>query len=92
MEIKVTKNEKNHIEFILKDERYTFPNLLKNKLLDDSSVTFVSSILKHPMDKDSHFILKTKSSKPAKKALSDACGAVELELTKFRQEVKKTIK
>jgi len=92
MEIVIKKNEKNHIEFTLKGERHTFPNLLKSKLLEDTSVTFVSSILKHPMDKDTQFVIKTKPNKAAKKALTDASDAIDSELKKFRSEVKKTLK
>ncbi|MEW6294848.1 MAG: DNA-directed RNA polymerase subunit L [Candidatus Diapherotrites archaeon] len=91
MEIEIIKDTKNQIEFILKGERYTFPNLLKSKLLEDKDVEFVAFKLEHPMDKDSKFVLKTKE-KTARKALSDASKTIMEELGEFKKALKKAVK
>ncbi|HIH16537.1 MAG TPA: DNA-directed RNA polymerase subunit L [Candidatus Diapherotrites archaeon] len=91
MQLELVKNEPNHVEFILKDERHTFPALLQSRLLNNEAVTFASYALGHPMDKDTKFVLKTKGVS-AKKALSEACDAIEDELKEFGNAVKKALK
>ncbi len=91
MELEILKNEDDYLEFVLKGKRHTFPNLLKTKLLEDKSVSFVSYILKHPFDNDSVFSLRTDGKKP-KKALEDALKEIEAELDEFSKGVKKVLK
>ncbi|MFH1586450.1 MAG: DNA-directed RNA polymerase subunit L [Candidatus Diapherotrites archaeon] len=91
MDIEIVKNEKNLLEFILKGERHTYPNLLKSALLEDSSVEFVSYILDHPMDNDSRFVVRTKKSTP-KKALEDATKKIESDINAFDLAMKKALK
>ena len=91
MELEVLKNEQNHLEFVLKGERHTFPGLLKSKLLNNEAVTFASYVLDHPSDNKAHFVVKTKGVS-VKKALSEACDAIEEELKEFEGAVKKAVK
>ena len=91
MELQVIKNEQNHVEFILKGERHTFPGLLKAKLLNNEAVTFASYILDHPTDNQAHFVVKTKGVS-VKKALAEACDGIEEELKAFEGAVKKAVK
>ena len=91
MEIEIVKKQKNYLEFILKGERHTFPNLLRNKLLKDPAVEFVSYVLDHPLDEDSRFVIRTKG-KTAKKVLEDAAKKAEKDLADFEKAVKKAIK
>lgn len=91
MQIEVLKNEPNFLEFILKGERHTLPNLLKAKLLEDSSVIFCAYSLDHPMDSDSKFVLRT-SGKTAKKALTEACTDIAKDLEELNTEIKKALK
>ena len=91
MEIEVLKKQKNHLEFILKGERHTFPNLLRSRLLQDPSVEFASYVLDHPLGGDSRFIIKTKGKTPGK-ALDDACKRIEKDLADFEKAVKKAVK
>mgnify|MGYP001603403305 FL=1 len=91
MELEVLKNEDDFLEFIVKGERHTFPNLLKSKLLEDKSVVFVSYVLKHPFDDDSVFSLRTSGKKP-KKALEEALKEIEVDLDDFSKGVKKALK
>ena len=91
MEIEILIDKPEHLEFIMKKTRHTVPNLLRETLLSDSSVEFVSYKLEHPMDPDSKFILKTKGKK-AKKALTDAVSSIEKELADFKQNSKKSLR
>ncbi|MCR4335678.1 MAG: DNA-directed RNA polymerase subunit L [archaeon] len=91
MKIDVIKNEKDYAEFILEGEKHSFPNLLKQKLLDNSAVEFVSYLVEHPNDKKAKFVLKTKGKTP-KKVLEDASKEVEKDLDEFEKNIKKTVK
>ncbi len=91
MELQVLKSEQNHVEFILKGERHTFPGLLKSKLLNNEAVTFASYELQHPFDNQAKFVVKTKGAS-VKKALTEACDAAEEELKEFEGAVKKALK
>lgn len=90
MEIKVLNKEKDLLEFKVIGERHTLPQLLKNKLLNNSSVEFVSYKLEHPFDSDSLFIVRTKGKAPSK-VLLDACTDLEKELKVFSEKLKKAI-
>ena len=91
MEIKVLKNQQNHLEFVLKGERHTLPNILKDRLSRDSNVIFAAYKLHHPLDNEAIFIVKTQG-KTAKKALNDACKSIVSELTEFQKSSKKVLK
>ncbi|MDO8538336.1 MAG: DNA-directed RNA polymerase subunit L [archaeon] len=91
MQIQVLKNEANFLEFMLKGERHTLPNLLKAKLLEDSAVIFCAYSLEHPFDLDSKFVVRT-SGKTAKKALTEACTELIKDLGDFNTEIKKALK
>lgn len=91
MEIEVLSKTKDSIEFRLKGERHTFPQLLRNALLKDSKVEFAAYKLEHPHDTDSFFALKTDGKDP-KKALEEACKTLDEELEEFKKEVKKQLK
>ncbi|MCD6434205.1 MAG: DNA-directed RNA polymerase subunit L, partial [Candidatus Diapherotrites archaeon] len=50
MEIEILSQSKNAVEFIIKNERHTFPNLLRDKLLSMPNVSFAAYTLEHPLD------------------------------------------
>ncbi len=91
LDIEVVRKEKNVVEFILKGERHTYPNILKSALLEDSNVEFVSYVQDHPEDDDSRFVVRTKKSTP-KKALEDAAKKIESDIKAFDSAVKKAFK
>ena len=91
MKINVLKSDKHSVEFLLEGERHTFPNMLKQKLLEDKNVEFVSYILDHPLDKSARFVLKTKGVSP-KKVLEDAAKQVDSDLAEFEKNIKKAFK
>ena len=87
MDIEVKKNATNELHFVMKGERHTFPNLLRETLLQDSSVTFAAYTLPHPLGNECEFVVKTKG-KTAKKALADAAKQVEKKLAEFEKAFK----
>ncbi len=91
MEIDVLTDSKNEAEFVIKGERHTLPNLLREALLKDSKVEFAAYKLNHPMDSDCVFIVKT-SGKSPKKALQDALEKIDAEIEDFSSNLKKALK
>ena len=91
MKIEVLKNEKDSVEFKLDGERHTFPNLLKQKLLDNKDVAFVSYVLDHPLEHSARFALKTNGKSP-KKILEEAAKEIEADLDDFSAKIKKSMK
>ena len=87
MEIEVKKSSASELRFVLKGERHTLPNLLRETLLHDSSVTFAAYNLPHPLGEDSEFIVKTKG-KNAKAAVTSALKKIEKQLAEFEKAFK----
>lgn len=91
MKLEILKSEKDHAEFIIEGERHTFPNILKQKLLERKDVEFVSYILEHPTDNKAKFVLKTRGKTP-KKVLEEATKDIEKDLTDFEKKVVSSLK
>lgn len=88
MDIELLENKKDTLEFIIKGERHSFPTLLRQALLQDSSVELAAYTLDHPLDSFAKFIVKTKGKSPAK-AIADALKQIDSNLTGFEQALKK---
>ncbi len=84
--------EKNLLEFKIKGERHTLPNLLKSRLLLDKSVSFAAYKLRHPSDPDALFVVRTTGTKTPQKALQDAIASIESDLTELEKAVKQAFK
>jgi DNA-directed RNA polymerase subunit L len=91
MEVEFTKKSENHLEFTLKGEKHTYPNLLKTRLLQDKDVEFASYVQDHPYNNEAKFVVKT-GKKPAKKAVLDAIAKIDSELEELGKAVKKSLK
>jgi len=91
MDIEIKKSATNELHFVMKGERHTFPNLLRETLLQDSSVIFAAYTLQHPLGSECEFVVKTKG-KTAKKALDDAAKQVEKKLLNLKKLLKLQIK
>lgn len=91
MKIDVLKSEKDMVEFRFEGERHTFPNLLKQKLLENKDVAFVSYVLDHPMESNARFALKTNGKSP-KKIIDDAAKEIEADFEDFSAKIKKSFK
>lgn len=88
MDLELIRKDKNVLEFKIKGERHSIPNLLKSKLAEDKSIEFVAYKLEHPTENDALFIVKTKEEKP-EKVIKKACSELIDEINLFQQELKK---
>ncbi|MEM4663056.1 MAG: RpoL/Rpb11 RNA polymerase subunit family protein [Candidatus Diapherotrites archaeon] len=87
MEITLLRVEKDLVEFKMKGERHTFPQLLKHYLLKNPDVTFCAYKLEHPMDNDCLFIVKVKKGSPWQ-ALKEANKEIMAELDDLEKKIK----
>ena len=87
MKLEIIKNEKSELEFIVEGERHTIPNLLREKLSQNSDVEFVAYRLDHPLDQKAVFVLKTKGS--AKKVLEDTIKELQKDIEEFKKGFEK---
>ncbi len=91
MQVEVIKSEKDFAEFKLVGERHSFPNMLKQQLLEDKGVEFVSYMLEHPSKSVARFVIKT-SGKAPKKVLEEAAKELEEALDEFEKKAVKALK
>lgn len=91
MKLEILKSEKDYAEFVIEGEKHSFPNMLKQKLLEMKDVEFVSYILEHPTDTGAKFIIKTRGKSP-KKVLEAAAKALDKDLDDFDKKVKSVLK
>ena len=91
MELEVLVDKKEEAEFLIRGERHTFPNLLRDVLLKDPKVVFAAYKLEHPMDNESKVIIKT-SGKSPKKVFEEALKKINSNLDDFSSNMKKAIK
>ncbi len=89
MELELITKDKNTLEFYLLGERHTLPNLLKNRIENESGLEFDSYTLDHPMADKARFIVKTSGSKSPVKAIEGACEKIEKDLKQFSEKMKK---
>jgi DNA-directed RNA polymerase subunit L len=87
MELEIKKSSASELHFILKGERHTLPNLLRETLLQDPNVTFAAYTLPHPLGEDSEFIVKTKGKNP-KAAIATAIKKIDKQLADFESAFK----
>jgi DNA-directed RNA polymerase subunit L len=87
MKLEIIKNEKSELEFSIEGERHTIPNLLREKLSQNSDVEFVAYRLEHPLDQKAMFVLKTKGS--AKKVLEDTIKELQKDIDEFKKGFEK---
>jgi len=81
MKLNFLKDEKDHIEVLLEGEEHSFPNALREKLLDEKGVEFVSVAREHPTASWPKLVLKTKG-----RAARDVLKAAAKELLKESKE------
>lgn len=88
MEINITKDEKNELEF--KIDNHTVAEILRVYLNEDDGVKMAAWRKEH-YSKPLLFKIETEG-KSAKKALSDAISKLQKDLEKYGDEFKKAIK
>ncbi len=86
------KKESNSIEFEIEGEDHTLCNALRNILLEDDNVEFVSYKIDHPTHANPIFYIKTNGQKTPTEALIEASdklsGLCNEVLTKFQEAMK----
>ena len=88
MEIKVLKQDKEHLE--LEIDSLTIAELIRNELWNDDSIEIAAWKREHPT-KNPILIIKT-NGKSAKKALADCISRLEKTNDKILEEFKKAVK
>lgn len=91
MKLNIIEKEKDYAEFLMEGERHSFPNLLKQKLLESKDVEFASYLLEHPMDENAKFAVKTNGKAP-KTVIEAALKEIESDLSDFQKQVSKALK
>jgi DNA-directed RNA polymerase subunit L len=80
LEIKISKKGENEVEIELGGEDHSFPNLLREALIQDKTVEFASYSLGHPQLGTPKLYVRTKGSKP-EKALKDALKSTRKDIS-----------
>ena len=88
MKLNFLKDEKDHVEVILEGEDHSFPNALREKLLEEKGVEFVSVTREHPTAAFPKLVLKTKG-KSARELLKSAAKELLKDSKDFASQVKK---
>ncbi|MBS3060747.1 MAG: DNA-directed RNA polymerase subunit L [DPANN group archaeon] len=83
MEIEILHDKKNEIEFIIKDETHTFPQLLVTELIKDKDVDIAQYKIEHPLVGRPTVYVKTKSKSP-KDALKKALKTIKKEVAEIK--------
>ncbi len=89
MEVKITEEGENTITVEIDDARHTLPNLLRNNLWEDPSVTLAAYEKKHPVFGSPKLIIKAKNPQ---KALLTAIKKSQDQLNEFEKEFSKLVK
>lgn len=89
MKVKINKKDKKTIEVEIEGVRHTLPDIIRNELWNDNSVTLAAYERKHPFLGVSKLIIKSKNPK---KSLDDAIKRTENTIKKFRKEFSRSVK
>ncbi|VVC03959.1 DNA-directed RNA polymerase subunit L [Candidatus Burarchaeum australiense] len=90
MKLEFLKDEKNHIELILHGEDHSFPNALREKILEEKGVEFVSVTREHPTAAFPKLVLKTKG-RSARDVLAEAVKALQKDTKEFLGPMKRNV-
>lgn len=86
LKIKVKKHGKDGIEVTIEGARHTLPNILRNELWNDSSVTFAAYEKPHPLVGNPRLVVR---GKDPKKSLIEAIKRVEENFKRFEKDFAK---
>ena len=78
MEIEFIVDEKDHIELFFRGEDASFPQALRERLLEEDGIEFVAVVRGHPTADPPKLVLKTKG-KDAKALLKSATKELQKE-------------
>lgn len=83
MKLEVIKEGKTFLELKFDEDAHTILNILKKKLLEDSSVEFTGYNKPHPLKNESVLVIRTKRKSP-KKVLKEALNDVIKDLESLK--------
>jgi DNA-directed RNA polymerase subunit L len=86
MEIEILSEEKNKIQFKLKDETHTLLNILTKELFNDKNVEFAGYRMEHPLINEATVSVTAKNPK---KSIKDAVKRIQKQVDNFQAQVKK---
>lgn len=89
LKVKINKIAKDTIEVEIEGMRHTIPNMLRQELWNDSSVSLAAYEKTHPYLGNPKLIIKGKNPK---ESLVEAIKRVESEFKKFEKEFSKAAK
>lgn len=89
IKVKVAKKDKDTIEVEIEGARHTLPNLLRQELWNDSSVSLAAYTKEHPYLGNPKLIIKAKDPK---KSLVDAVKRLQDDFKRFEKEFSKAAK
>jgi DNA-directed RNA polymerase subunit L len=86
MEVEILKEEKDRLQFKLKDETHTLLNLLSKELFNDKNVEFAGYRVEHPLVNEA---IVSVTAKNPRKAIKDAIKRIQKQVDDFQAQVKK---
>lgn len=89
MKVNVLEKKKDTLIIEIEGVRHTLPNMLRNELWNDSSVTLAAYEKKHPYLGNPKLVIK---GKDPKKSLQDAIKRTQDKIKLFEREFKKVVK
>jgi DNA-directed RNA polymerase subunit L len=87
MEVKITKSEKDFMEFEVKGEDHTLANIIRKELWNVKGVKEASYNIKHPLI--SALKISVRSEGKPKKAIAGAVSNIKAQVKELRALVKK---
>lgn len=89
MKVNVMEKKKDTLIIEIEGVRHTLPNMLRNELWNDSSITLSAYEKKHPYLGNPKLIIKGKNPK---KSLKDAIERTQKKIKTFEKEFSKAVK
>lgn len=88
MEVNILKEEKDTMEFEVREETHTLCNVLREELSAKDEVSFTAYTIKHPLVSSPVVIVKTKDSKP-RKVVEKAVSELKSKIKELKSSIKK---
>lgn len=88
MKLNFLKDQKDYVEVLLEGEEHSFPNALRERLLGEKGVEFVSVTREHPTAAWPKLVLRTKG-RGARDALKAAVKELHKEAKEFAAQMKR---
>jgi len=88
LKVEVAAKDDRFIELILKGEEHSFPNVLREIILEDKDVEFASYVIEHPEVGNPKLVVRTKTKKP-ETVIRNAIKKLEKRVGDFKSLLKK---